>query len=189
MRRSQLSEQELRLQAERLVTYRGTARIRLENLYFEPDESRELSRKNVERLKERFRKDILRLVPRHHIPAVVDQADLDDGIQASKISAGALLSNLHDQPPMLQFPTRLRLTCLHGRHRIQAARETLSPNDAWWTVDLYLTGMSILSQARGQHLSNRSRRHQPGTQDDSSRRVFVRTETIRWRDLLQSTTI
>ncbi|TAQ83715.1 hypothetical protein B7494_g7958 [Chlorociboria aeruginascens] len=30
------------------------------------------------------------------------------------------------------------LTCLHGRHRIQAAREILPPTDAWWAVDLYL---------------------------------------------------
>ena len=52
MSRSRFSEQELRLEAERCVKYRGTARVRLEVLHFQWNEPRELSRKNVERLKE-----------------------------------------------------------------------------------------------------------------------------------------
>ncbi|KAG9238306.1 hypothetical protein BJ875DRAFT_502178 [Amylocarpus encephaloides] len=31
-----------------------------------------------------------------------------------------------------------QLHCLHGRHRIQAAREAFPPRQRWWTVDLYL---------------------------------------------------
>ena len=147
MHRSRFSEQELRLEAERSVKYRGTARVRFEVLHFQWNEPRELSRKNVERLKEVFRTDkIRRLEPRNHIPAVVDQSDLDDAIQASEISAESLLSNPDNDPPVLRFPTRHHLTCLHGRHRIQAARETLPPTDAWWTVDLYLAGMSIFQR-------------------------------------------
>ena len=72
------SQQELRLQAERYIKYRGTARVRLEYLHFEWDEPRELNRKNVERLKEIFRiENVRRLEPRNHIPALVDQADLN----------------------------------------------------------------------------------------------------------------
>jgi hypothetical protein len=146
MRRSRFSEQELRLEAERCVKYRGTACVRLEVLHFEP---RELSRKNVKRLKEVFQRDkIRRLEPRNHIPAVVDQSDLDNAIQASEISAESLLTNPDNDPPMLRFPEHYRLTCLHGRHRIQAARETLPPTDAWWTVDLYLAGMSIFQRRK-----------------------------------------
>lgn len=123
--------------------------LRLEVLYFQWNELRELSRKNVERLKEVFRTDnIRRLEPRNHIPAVVDQVDLDDAIQASEISAESLLSNPDNDPPVLTFPARHRLTCLHGRHRIQAAREILPPTDAWWTVDLYLAGMSTLQRRK-----------------------------------------
>ena len=144
MRRPRSSEQELRIQAERYVKYRGTARVSLEVLHFQWDEPRELSRKNVERLKEVFRIDnVRRLEPRNHVPAVVDQSGLDNAILASKISAEALLSNPDNDPPTLKFPALYQLTCLHGRHRIQAARETLPPSDAWWTVDLYLAGMSI----------------------------------------------
>lgn len=99
----------------------------------------------VERLKEVFQADtVRRLEPRNHVPAVVDQSDLNDAIQASEISAESLLSNPDNNPPELRFPARHRLTCLHGHHRIQAARETLPPTDAWWTVDLYLAGMSIV---------------------------------------------
>jgi hypothetical protein len=153
MRRSRFSEQELRVEAERFVKYRGTARVRLEVLDFQWNEPRELSRKNVERLKEIFRGDkrlygnIRRLDPRNHIPAVVEQSDLDDAILASEVSAERLLSNPDNDPPVLKFAEGYRLTCLHGRHRIQAAREILPPTDAWWTVDLYLAGISI-SQRR-----------------------------------------
>lgn len=145
MHRSRCSQQELQLQAERSVKYRGTARVRLENLHFEWNEPRELSRKNVERLKEVFRlENVRRLEPRNHIPAVLDQANLDEALQASEILAEQLMTNPHNDPPVLKFRPHRRLTCLHGRHRIQAAREILPPTDAWWTVDLYLTGMDIL---------------------------------------------
>ena len=144
MRQSQLSELELKLYAERCVQYRGTARVRLETLHFEWNEPREQSRKNVERLKRIFQTEsVRRLEPRNYIPAVVDETDLDDALKASKVSADNLLSNPDDGPPTLKFPPRHRLTCLHGRHRIQAARETLPATDAWWTVNLYLTGIGI----------------------------------------------
>lgn len=143
MRRRQSSEREQRLNLERNVKYRGTARIRLDHLHFEWGEARELSRKNVERLKQLFRTEtIQRLEPRNHIPAVVHEHDLDGAVQGSKVSAETLLSNPDGDFPMLKFPRNFKLTCLHGRHRIQAARETLPPTDAWWTVDLYLTGMT-----------------------------------------------
>jgi hypothetical protein len=149
MRRSRFLEQELRLEAERFVKYRGTARVRLEVLHFQWNEPRELSQKNVERMKEIFRGDktaygnIRRLDPRNHIPAVVEQSVLDDAILASEVSAERLLSNPDNNPPVLKFAAGYLLTCLHGRHRIEAAREVLPSTDAWWTVDLYLAGMSI----------------------------------------------
>ncbi|ETN44455.1 uncharacterized protein HMPREF1541_10636 [Cyphellophora europaea CBS 101466] len=139
MSRSAFFEQERRLQAERYIKYRGTARVRLEHMHFEWNETRELNRKNVQRLREVFRtENVRRLEPRNHIPAVVDQAELDSALQLSKCSAETLLSNTNAEPPELKFPARHRVTCLHGRHRVQAARETLPPTDAWWVVDFYL---------------------------------------------------
>lgn len=73
MRQSWFRGQELRLEAERCIKYRGTARVRLEVLHFQWNEPRELSWKNVERLKEVSRTDnVRRLEPRNHILAVVD---------------------------------------------------------------------------------------------------------------------
>ncbi|KAL5331286.1 hypothetical protein ACEPPN_000816 [Leptodophora sp. 'Broadleaf-Isolate-01'] len=46
--------------------------------------------------------------------------------------------NIINGYPMLKFPTSCQLECLHGRHRIEAAREFLLPTDRWWVVDLYL---------------------------------------------------
>lgn len=149
MRGSRFSEEELRLEKERYVKYQGTARVRLEVLDFQWNEPRELSRKNVERLKEIFQGDkmlhgnVRRLDPRNHIPAVIEQSDLNDAILTSEVSAERLLSNPDNNPPVLKFAAGYRLTCLHGQHRIQAAREVLPPTDAWWAVDLYLAGMNI----------------------------------------------
>ncbi|KAL5345257.1 hypothetical protein ACLOAV_009627 [Pseudogymnoascus australis] len=50
--------------------------------------------------------------------------------------------NESSQYPELVFPRGFQLECLHGRHRIQAGREFLSPRDKWWTVDLYLSDLN-----------------------------------------------
>jgi hypothetical protein len=58
-------------------------------------------------MKEIFRGDkrsyggICRLGPRNHIPAVVEQSDLDDAILASEVSAERLLSNPDNDPTSL----------------------------------------------------------------------------------------
>lgn len=44
--------------------------------------------------------------------------------------------------PELVFPAGYQAECLHGPHRIQAAKELWLD---WWTVDLYLAGSLILS--------------------------------------------
>ena len=35
------------------------------------------------------------------------------------------------------------LECLYGQHRILAALEILRPKEEWWTVDLYLLGLTL----------------------------------------------
>ncbi|CAD6446248.1 f68f9563-ded7-4069-bc2f-2a3b06713e93 [Sclerotinia trifoliorum] len=140
MYRSRLTKDELKLEAERHLKYRGIACVRLENLHFPSEDSRELNQENVERLKELFQKDITRrLDPKNRIAAEINEIDLNEAIRTSNTSA-ELLMNIHDEnPPFLIFPSNYQLTCLHGRHRILAAREILPPANAWWTVDLYLT--------------------------------------------------
>ena len=147
MLQSRTSDQEQRLVAERLVKYTGTARVKLEFLHF-PNEPRELNLKNVERLKKCFQTEgCYRLVLENRIPAIIDASQLNDALQASGILATELLSHPKEGYPELKFPAGYQLTCLHGRHRIQAGREVLARRNAWWAVDLYLAGMDIFWRA------------------------------------------
>ena len=96
----------------------------------------------MEYLKQCFKKEGCRpLKVSHHIPAVIDQEQLNAAILASGILAKDLLSNLQDGYPNLVFPARYQLKCLHGRHRIQVGKEFLSLRNKWWAVDLYLAGI------------------------------------------------
>jgi hypothetical protein len=77
----------------------------------------------------------------NHIPAIIAASQLNDALHASRLSATELLSYSTEGYPELKFPAGYHLTCLHGRHRIQASREVLAQRNAWWAVDLYLAGM------------------------------------------------
>jgi tagatose-1,6-bisphosphate aldolase len=73
MWQAQVEQEDIRLEAERRVKYRGTARIKLKLLYFRPDESRELDKGHVEYLKQCFKKEGCRpLEVSHHILAEID---------------------------------------------------------------------------------------------------------------------
>jgi len=134
-------QEELRFEAEKKEKYKGTACIRLEWLHFGSAEARELDIKNVDRLKQNFRKDCDRLNAKNHILAVISKRDLDTAIQISGITEEALLTDAQSSYPELAFWVGYQLECLQGRHRIQAAKEALSLTDKWWTVDLYLAGV------------------------------------------------
>jgi hypothetical protein len=150
MQQAQVEVIERKLAEDRGTYFRGTARVRLQCLHFGDQCSRELDRKIVQSLKDTFKiEGCLRLEPRHHIPALIDQQTLELAIKSSPgVSAAALLDNPKELPPELKIALNCSLECLHGRHRLQAAKEILPPKDKWWTVDLYLAGMYI-----SQHLA------------------------------------
>jgi hypothetical protein len=66
---------------------------------------------------------------------MVKQSNLDDAILASEVSAERLLSNPDNDPLVLKFAAGYRLRCLHGRYRIEAAREVLPSTDACGLID------------------------------------------------------
>jgi Protein of unknown function (DUF3723) len=141
MRQPQAQVEDLRLEAERRRTFRGSARVSLDVLHFQQHKHRDLDTKHVEYLKACFRKDrCRRLEVRNHIEAEVDQQILDVALHDSNVTARELLTNQPNGYPRLVFPQGFPLECLHGQHRIQAAREFLLPTDKWWTVDLYTSG-------------------------------------------------
>lgn len=131
----------VKLEEERRTRFRGAARISLDLLQFPTDKSSKIDLSNVERLKEAYRHEGCLPEPvRNHILALIDQSDLDAALDLSGVSAAALMMPRSVDYPELRFRTGVRLKCLHGKHRIQAGREFLSPRDKWWVVDLYLSG-------------------------------------------------
>ena len=128
---------ELELEKEKSIAYRGTARVALKWLIFQHGK---LNLKHVQNLQKRFQKDCRRLESHNHIPALVEQRHLDCALHISGLSKEDLPTSSENGLPLLNFWTGYQLQCLHGQHRIQAAKETLLPSDQWWTVDLYLTG-------------------------------------------------
>jgi len=187
MQPSRYADREGRLAAEGREKYRGTARIALDVLYFPWDQPREASQKSLNKLKECFQKGQCDRVTRNHIPAVIDQSDLHEVLRCSNISAKRLLNNEGGPHPELTFPVGFQLRCLHGRQRIQAAREVLPPRERWWTVDLYLAGL----RNRGSEVAVADIYSRPrqAAQDCPDRGVLQRGATVRWRDILQDPTI
>ena len=123
--------------------FNGSARIELNKLDFtasqDPSASSYLDPKNVARLARIFSLEgCLRLDLDHHVPALVSDAQLQQALIRSHVEAAALAN--HQSPPLLIFPESTILRCLHGKHRIAAARSILEPGDKWWTVDLYSDG-------------------------------------------------
>jgi hypothetical protein len=108
---------------------------------------RDLDPKNLNRLREIFRKNrCRRLDVDNHVPAIVSQGDLAGALRNANISQRALLTDNPHQLPQLRFAAG-QLLALHGRHRVQAGAEVLPPADRWWTVDLYLDGMFVVISA------------------------------------------
>jgi hypothetical protein len=91
MWRAQAHDEESRLEAEKKLKCKGTARIRLKWLHFRWNEPGELDVTNVERLKSIFRKGCRRLDIRNHIRAVIDQQHLDAAIPRA-VTSGSLLA-------------------------------------------------------------------------------------------------
>jgi hypothetical protein len=136
--------QEKILAEDQEENFRGTACVSLRKLIFKPEYSRDVDKRNVERLKRIFAtQGCLRLSPSNHVPAIIDEQDLKVALQYSRRTLEDLLNSAQDAPPKLAFPPNYMLQCIHGQHRILAAMEILKPKEEWWTVDLYLSGLNL----------------------------------------------
>lgn len=142
-RRQYVVEQERRLASELSTKFRGTASVEIEILDFPFKKLRQEDEKNTKRLEELFKKqkscrdwEVF-----NHIPAVIEQDQLDAALARSGISPEALLE-ARDGHLKLNFPAGFRLSCFRGQHRAlaAAAEDVLPPGSRRWTVDLYLSG-------------------------------------------------
>lgn len=133
-----MNAQQLGLQAERKRL--GYAKVKLADLTF-PDKvrngiTRPLESKNVIRLERVFELEgVLRLLPEHYIA----------GLTPAGIGQSRLSQTRGDQAlEILDLGPDIKIRCLYGRHRIEAAKRVLAHDDRWWIVELY-TGTPISS--------------------------------------------
>ncbi len=110
-------------------------RLRYESITVDP---RQLDPKNVARLFGIFKLEgCRRFESQNHVPALISQTVLNGLLE--QIPGGQLSLNPQDKTPLHVDPKH-DLKCLHGRHRIEAAKKYLHPDDKWWIVDLYADG-------------------------------------------------
>jgi hypothetical protein len=118
--------------------FAGTARVAISCLEFIP--GRQIVPNIVTCLVRVFEKvRCRRLDPDNFIPVFITPSDLKRALRTSNLPPNALKRPSADGSLcFLNVATNQKLTCLHGRHRIQAAIKHLEPNDLWWTVKLFL---------------------------------------------------
>lgn len=121
-------------------------RLRYESINVDP---RQLDFKNVARLVGVFKLEgCRRLESQNHVPALISRAALHTLLEHIPRGQSSLDLKDKDGVPFLVDPPN-DLTCLHGRHRIEAAKKYLHPDDKWWVVDLYADG-EVPSPSYGQ---------------------------------------
>ena len=129
------------LLADKARAFYGRAKVSLSNLRFEGDEvagTRTLNPRNITRLRNIFELEgCLRLEPEHHVPAVIERSTLEAALRASTLQLQDLKSG---EPKPLTLPPGTALVCLHGRHRVEAAKQHFGPAEKWWVADLYSCG-------------------------------------------------
>lgn len=173
------------------TSFLGTARVRLDLLTFPwhgpPNPAKLRALRNVFRLR-----NVRRLDPDNHIPAVISKGRLQAALRASECNEGQLRDLAGPLPPELIFPLGFELQCLRGQHRVIAAEDLLSPTNRWWVVSLYdeetidagrrNTGEASLVRAElAGHFSNERpppdgeiyRRLQCGGSDDEQSRLWA----------------
>lgn len=133
------SNRESELEAEKKIEFLGTARVALRWLHFTDGF---INLKHVRKLQSIFRKDCQRIDVHNHVPAVIDQQYLARALREANISANVLLKTVVKDLPNLDFWPGFQLECLHGKHRIKAAKDVLLLSDAWWIVDFYSSSKS-----------------------------------------------
>ena len=133
-----LSATDLQIFREKSRAFLCTVRIpldklRCENLFEDPDITRQEDEKNIARLVKIFANDCDRLDPNNHVRVLIPRSAIaEETLTSLRVRAG------DDYP--LYNPDNV-LPFLEGRHRIEAARRSLTGNDKWWIAELYSDGL------------------------------------------------
>ncbi|KAL6722255.1 structural constituent of cuticle [Lecanora helva] len=142
---------------ERNRAFCGSIKYPLHRLRFEDKNPRQLDASNVERLVRVFELEgCRRLDNSNHVPAVVSRDSLVT-ICASVPGGETRLKSHDEEPPLLDTPTQL--IYLHGRHRLETAKRTLSANEKWWVIDLFAEdrlSLEEINAIRNEYLNARN---------------------------------
>lgn len=114
-------------EAEKKIEFLGTARVAIRWLRFADGF---MNPKHVQKLQSILRKDCQRIHAQNHVPAVIDPEHLARALREANISANVLSKLALHNIPILEFWSGFRLECLHGKHRIKAAKDILPLSDA-----------------------------------------------------------
>ncbi|KAL2047106.1 hypothetical protein N7G274_001125 [Stereocaulon virgatum] len=127
-----LSSNDLQIFREKSRTFCGSVKIPLDKICHEelPNNPRQFNEKNVTTLLDFFRSEgCLRLDPEHYVPALISRSAVPRGLHPG------------GEPP--RFNPEHPVVCLHGRHRLEAARKFFTGHEnRWWVVDLYSRDLS-----------------------------------------------
>jgi len=122
--------------------YLGTALVSIAHLTF-PHPCRQIDRKVVEQLKRDFEGEgCLNEDISNGVPVMIDNEAFYKGLEKLAMNAGDFKAVPKTAPVRFQLDHGTRLECLHGQHRILAAKEFLSSVGSWWSADFYSTGRS-----------------------------------------------
>ena len=125
---------------EKQRAYLGAIKYPLQYLEVEDDSvnPRQTDPKNIKRLLSIFKLEgCCRLEPRNRVPVLISVAQYERLIERLP-ERGSTLKNCTIEPP--ESTLAEKLVCLHGKHRLEAARRYLGSGQRWWIIDLYRDG-------------------------------------------------
>lgn len=115
----------------------GTARAKISSLRFV--QGRQINKRIVDRLTSVFQQErCRRYESENYIPVLLTKDNLKQVLKSSKLKKDALKRPSEDGTLHLLRAKKAQLLCLHGRHRIEAAKNFLPREDQWWTVRVYV---------------------------------------------------
>lgn len=138
---NQAEHVESRFAPERHLGFQGSAKVNLSSLDIGPEW--QLDQRRLEQLIHVFKNGIDPLRLENHVHVIVSREGLAQALNEIGLPVAEFRASDPDNYPALHFPGQ-SLRCLHGRHRVQAARIFLPPRRRWWIVDLYVDGLSCL---------------------------------------------
>ncbi len=140
-----MSEMTTKIHAHLDRHFVGYARISIDDIDFES--GRDKDNRNVKRLAGILERSCERDNPANAVSVVVEKGPLTEA-QHKDLYSSTGVSLIPSQLPFLHT----KVVCLHGKHRIFAAREILSSSDRWWIAKIFDSGRNTSTESMCIHL-------------------------------------